>query len=327
MGLEEYIAANHSREHDFRAYRKAWHENVDSLLFVLIETLSNCNLECPMCIHSVGYDKSRPMKDPLFERVATQIEAMNVPSVCMNQVNEPLLDKKIFDRIKRIAAIPSVVDIMMNTNAVLLNRERSRRLLDSGLTRLLIGLDAFSKTIFEKMRTGAKYDQVMKNVLGFLEEREKSNAKFPVVRLSFVRTSENEHELGQWIEFWKDKVDYLSIQEYLSPVLDDTKNYLIPQSSKRSEVDRASISCEQPFERAVIRGDGGVLPCCAHFATKIPIGNILSEDLSEIWAGAKLARLRKIFKDGNWEDDPICGPCLRLSYGLERTATPVRFYK
>ena len=94
---------------------------------------------------------------------------MAIPSVGMNQTNEPLLDKKMFERLDKICSLDSVVDIMMNTNGTLLNAENSLNILDSGLTKLLIGFDAFTKETYEKVRRGACYEQVMQNILTFLE--------------------------------------------------------------------------------------------------------------------------------------------------------------
>ena len=115
------------------------------------------------------------------------------PAVAMNQINEPLLDKKIYDKIKIVSEIETVVDIHMNTNAVLLNKENSEKILNSKLTRLLLGFDGYSKDVFEKVRDRAKFDQVFNNIINFLELKKKMNKNFPVTRISFVRTSDNEH--------------------------------------------------------------------------------------------------------------------------------------
>jgi len=313
--IDSFIAANHAKKKQYREYRNAWKCNKCSLLFLLVETTSHCNLKCPMCIHSVGYDKVEKMTDEVFELVVQYIKDMRIPAVAMNQVNEPLLDKKIYERINKICRIDNVVDIHMNTNATLLDKKNGMRLLDSGLTRLLIGFDAFTKETYEKIRIGANYEQVIENILDFLELKEKKGKKFPVVRLSFVRTSENENEVGDWFQQWKDKVDYLSVQEYLTPVLDHTKNYLIPKSTKR-EKDINILTCKQPFERVTIRGDGTVLPCCSHFATKIPIGNIKENTLGKVWYGKSAKSIRSLFTRNTWMNHPVCSKCLMISSGI-----------
>lgn len=322
--INNFIADYHPKSKDFIKYRKRWEENKDSLLYLVLETTSKCNLKCPICIHSIGYEQKEDMNDEIFECILKNIGEMKIPSIGVNFTNEPLLDKKIFQRVKKIANIDCVVDIHMNTNAALLNKENSFKILNSGLTRLMIGFDAFSKETYESMRVGASYEKVLKNILYFLDLKEKMHKIFPIVRISFVRSSINENEIEKWFGFWKDRVDYITIQEYFTPVLDNSKDYLLPRSNKRKEVDILDITCPQPFERAVIRGNGSVLPCCAHFATEMPIGNIKQNGLKDIWHGEKAIELRKYFEENRWEEHPICSKCLGISYDLKQNMKTVR---
>ena len=93
---------------------------------------------------------------------------------------------------------------------------------------------------------------------------------------------------------YADKVDYLSVQEFVSPVLDNSRNYLLSDSNVRPK-DIKDISCRQPFERVTIRGDGAVLACCSHQSSKMSVGNIMTESLSAIWKNEKMEALRKSF--------------------------------
>ena len=316
--IDEYIYKYHPKKELFKEYRNKWANNKkNELLFLLLETNSICNFSCSMCIHSVGYEKTKPMSDEIFNQSVKFIQEMKIPSICLNQINEPLLDNKIIDRIKAVNSINTVVDTYINTNASLLNEKKSIELLNSGLTRLRIGFDGYSKETFEKAREGSNYEEVLSNILNFLALKKKLNKIFPIVRISFVRTSQNELELEEWYEFWKDKVDYISIQEYLTPVLDNSKNHLITKNSKRFDVEPLNITCHSPFERAIIRGDGNVLPCCSHFATNMVMGNILKQSLNEIWEGSIFADLRHNFSSNTWQKHPICSKCLSISYGIE----------
>ena len=150
--IEEYIAFHHPKQAQFMQYRREWENNIEhKLLFLMLETTSQCTLKCPMCIQSMSYPQTDKMTDETFESVLSQIASMKIPSVCMNLTNEPLLDTKIYDRIRAIAAVDTVVDIHMNTNAVKLTKLNAEKILKSGLTRLLIGFDAYSKDVFEKV--------------------------------------------------------------------------------------------------------------------------------------------------------------------------------
>ncbi len=277
----------------------------------MFETTSQCNLKCPMCIQSMSYPQTDSMTDETFESVLPQIASMKIPSVCMNLTNEPLLDTKIYDRIRAIAAIDTVVDIHMNTNAVKLTNLNAEKILKSGLTRLLIGFDAYSKEVFEKIRVGARYDSVIRNILNFIEMKKDLGAVFPVVRISFVRTSVNEHETNAWLEFWKQKVDYLTIQEYISEARDDSRDYLFPRHHRKENlINLDNFYCQQPFELVGIRGDGMVQPCCQH-APEPSLGNVKQTALSDMWSGNKARDLQQSFIDQTWKNNSICSLCIR----------------
>jgi len=309
--INDYIARHHDKKELFLNYRRRWNENVDDLLFLLLETVSKCNLSCPMCIHSVGYKQAPRMSDEVFNRALDGVCELNVPSIGMNATNEPLLDNKIISRINKVAQLPSVVDIHMNTNGMLLSGKVADQLIDSGLTRLLVGLDANKIETYANVRKGGELDKVKKSLYDFLELRDRKNSKFPVVRLSFVRMSINQDEINAWLDRWMDVVDYLVIQEFIVPVLDNSRDYLLPEGKARKNQYKAGIvPCRQPFERATIRGDGDVLPCCHHEATKMPIGNIMNQGLGEIWGGMKVREIREMFNDGSWKQNPICAQCL-----------------
>lgn len=325
VNINNFIGRYHPKSKDFIRYRKQWQKNKDNLLYLALETTSKCNLKCPMCIHSIGYRQTEDMNEAILESALKNIKEMKIPSIAVNTTNEPLLDKRIFQIIQKISNIDCVFDIHMNTNAVLLNKENCSKILNSNLTRLMIGFDAFSKQTYERMRVGAKYENVLKNILDFLELKERKGKVFPVVRVSLVRSSINEDEIEKWFAFWKDKVDYISIQEYLTPVLDNSKGYLFPVDIKRRKV-ISGIACYQPFERAVIRGNGDVLPCCAHFATKIPIGNIKQNRLNDIWYGEKVVKLRQYFKQNRWHEHPVCSKCLKFSQSSYRLKQNVMVY-
>lgn len=320
-GINRFIEDNHSWKEGFRKYRKRW-DSIDtksskaSLLFILLETISSCNLKCPMCIRSLGRENTDKMDDELFDLILENIKEIQVPSVCVNCNNEPLLDKDITNKINRISELDCVVDIFMNTNATLLTPEKSKEILNSNLTRLLIGFDAFTPQTYEKIRVGAKYHKVLGNILGFLELKKKMNKIFPILRISLVRLASNENEIDEWIDFWKDKVDQISIQEYATPVLDNSKDFLVARSNLRKQIKETGRTCIDPFQRAVIIGNGDVLPCCAHFSTKMPIGNIKNKKLKDIWNGQKASKLRETFEKGKWQEHPICAKCLSISSGL-----------
>lgn len=316
-GIVKYIEENHPKRLRFRDYRKDWDsiELIPKLLFLLLETTSKCNLKCPMCLHSTGYDNSEYMSDDLFNVALNSIEDMKIPSISMNYSNEPLLDDSIVQRINRVSGLDCVLDTFMNTNATLLTEQKSEEILNSKLTRLLIGFDAFTEETYKKIRIGAEYEKVFTNIQNFIKMKKKMKKRLPVLRISLVKLSINEHEINDWLAFWKNKVDQACIQEYVTPVIDSSKDFLLAHSNLRKINKKESETCIEPFKKCVIRSNGDILPCCSYLAAKIPIGNIKEDTLRGAWYGKQAEEIRELFKQNTWREHRVCGKCLSVSNG------------
>ncbi|MBW2618816.1 MAG: radical SAM protein, partial [Deltaproteobacteria bacterium] len=274
---------------------------------LVLEQQYRCNLRCPMCILGQKERLYKPaaelMSDELFFKIMEEARAHDCPSISMNNTEEPLLNKKWLERIEA-AREYGFIDIMMNTNATLLDGQTAEKLVDSGLTRLLIGLDAVKKETYEQVRVGADFDEVIGNIKRFLRIRKEKKSHLPVLRLSFVVTDLNRGEADDFVAEWVDEVDYLAIQEYIPVPLGDQ-----PQAVKGQRRPEPRVyDCDQPFNRMTIRPDGQVLPCCSWFGYQMPIGDAHSASLHELWHSTAMNELRHQFRDG--VVNSICRKCL-----------------
>ena len=305
---------------EFSEYRKMWQKvharelETDFPLYLSIETELRCNFRCAMCTYGKKGEIKKQrykenMSDALFQKIMTESSENYCPSIGMNVLNEPLLDKKI---VQRIAAAKQhgFIDIRMNTNASLMNASVSEELIRSGLTRLYVGIDASTKETYEKIRVGGQFESVLHNIETFLLLREKLNTPFPILRVSFVKTAMNEKEIPEFMSYWKDKADVVSIQEYLSPILEKVDKKIKAKTRRKA----SSYACPQPFERMIIKGNGVVNPCCAQFNYKLPMGNVNEQSIYEIWNSAKMKQLRLQMKTDEWVNNPVCNACITGNY-------------
>tara|TARA_B100001123_G_scaffold225454_1_gene253801 strand:+ start:125 stop:1156 length:1032 start_codon:yes stop_codon:yes gene_type:complete len=307
----------------FHDYRLKW-EEVHSLnletnfpLYLSLETLFKCNYRCDMCIYSEPTELAQAryperMSDELFDRIISEATEFSCPSIGFNTVNEPLLDRDITRRVGQ-AAKAGFVDLRMNTNASLLTSEKSLELIDAGLVRLYVSIDASTAETYSKVRKLGDFDLVKKNVLEFLEIREKSGQKLPILRLSFVRLKANEQEIPDFLNYWTELADLVTIQEYMPPVINEE----FKEKRARSRKTTKSYTCPQPYERLVIKGNGEVHPCCAQFNYKIKIGNLRTQSIYDLWNSSTMKELRGHMKDRTWDRLPICDKCIRNSYQEE----------
>ncbi len=303
-------------------YRKNWaaasrmEYRPDFPLFVRFETKFRCNLRCKMCIHGhpdleKGYTYEGELDFATYCRLIDECAEHKCPSIGMNHVNEPLLDKDLIERIN-YAANKGIMDIHMNTNAMLLTPEMSEKLLDSGLSRLCFSIEALTPETYKKVRVGGDYDLVMTNIDTFLNLRAQRKQELPVTRASLLLQEDNEHEVDAFREHWVKKVEYVAVQRYvpISPFNQEEDDDARAQAKSISPKD-GKQKCSYAWESVFIHGDGTALPCAAHKARKIAVGNIHKNTIHEIFNSSAMEELRMKHKTGNLEGLKLCPSCIR----------------
>jgi radical SAM protein with 4Fe4S-binding SPASM domain len=198
-----------------------------------------------------------------------------------------------------------LVDVMFNTNGLLLSKNLSKDLIQSGLTRLMISLDAVNPQTYALMRPGSDLNQVEENIQDFIAQRQKAKSRLPLLRLSFCLTKINQSELPFFLERWENQVDFFSLQSYGR--FDDQAPALFPDDF--SYPSKPSGRCAQPFKRLLVRHDSQVLPCCDLSGLSLTLGQA-SQGLKQIWTAPTISNLREKLKNSPFEElPPTCQKC------------------
>ncbi len=306
----------------FVDYRKKWKavNNFELLtdfpLYLQVELHQICNLRCPSCTigmpdsaANAKYVTDAHIDWELYKKIILEGEKYGCPALNPQGVNEPLLSPDLEDHIK-FASQHGFFDIMMNTNATLLSEERTKKLLDSGLTRIRFSLDSATEELYNKVRVGGNYDTVMKNIERFIEMRNASGSELPVVGVNFVRMSVNEHEEELFIKKWENKADFIAFQEFMPPETEFDYSSMYPSDSIYHTDMREGFNCQQPWQRFFIHNTGEVCPCCAWFSSELSMGNVANQSLYDIWNSEKMNSLRSIHKEGKFWENEWCKKCV-----------------
>ena len=309
----------------FTKYRELWDKAnrmeivTDFPLFLHLDMNQECNYKCPHCIIGTPsevkeYYEGDYVNFDSFKRIIDEGSEHGCPSMEPQGNNEPFLIKNLHEYIE-YAHKKGFIDIILNNNGSALTKKRGAQILDSGLTRLRFSLDAFTPETYSKVRVGSiPLERVIKNIETFLELREKGGYKLPLVGVSFCKMKQNEHELDEFINFWKNKVDMISIQTYVPPTPNIDK-YKIYYSSDQLESEPISeFKCVQPFQRVVIKNQS-IAPCCVSFNKNLVIGKIGKKDsIFKAWNSDKMNKIRELHKKGEFYLDKTCNDCVNLIY-------------
>ncbi len=187
---------------------------------ILIDTVSYCNLRCSMCVHREMTRKKGVMPWPLFTKIIDEIsETDKHARVWMVFFGEALLLKRrkpsIFDMIV-YAKQKGLTDVVLNSNANLLDEKAARGLIEAGLDAIYIGLDAFNSETYGKIRVGGNYEKTVNNVRGLIRLNESLNAATPEIFVQFVEMDINSAEKEEFVKFWTDEGATVKIRPMVS---------------------------------------------------------------------------------------------------------------
>lgn len=299
-------------------YRKAWYAAQDGVIipkFPLsldFETNNFCNLKCRMCLFSTDLHpdsggKHGFLKMPLFKKLVDEGREYGLPAMTFGFESESLLNPDLAQMIG-YARKNGVMDIRVGTNGMLLDDDAARRLIDSGLTRLEVSVDAASPATYNHIRQGGNYYRLLKNIFRFLELREKAGTEFPLLRVSFLKLDENRRELPDFINFWRYVADYFSIQNLLDYEIMEKEHEEREESVAREDKD---FRCAKINQRMYVRYNGQALPCGYVFGwDTLALGDLNTMSAFDAWNSSKFQELRSIHMQHRYMDNADCYRCV-----------------
>lgn len=268
---------------------------------VMIENTNVCNADCTFCPHKFMKRKTGIMDVDLSRRIIDECKDLGIDYVTIYGFGEPFLDSYFFERVE-YAKSKGISRVTTNTNAMYLNNEKIRKILESGIDEVYISFDAATEVTYKRIRPGLNFGRVEQNVSNLISEKMKRNLRKPEITLSFVESSFNKHEVKQYIQKWKNKVDNISIStihNWGGDIESDNEN---SDSSRRDP-------CRLLWTDMVISWNGDVPLCCNDYENKNILGNIKEQSIPKIWGGKKLRRIREVHKAGDFAKINVCADC------------------
>jgi radical SAM protein with 4Fe4S-binding SPASM domain len=308
---DHYYKWLESKSERYKEYRKKWSENPANFidegypLNLDIEASSACNLRCPMCPRTVALKNnkmdrhSKHFDFELYKRLIDEATELGVYALKLNWLGEPLMNPRIVDMV-RYAKNRGIEDVIMNTNAVLLNEKMSHDLISAGIDRLFFSFDSPNRETYEKIRVGAKYDETLTNIKRFHTIRNEMGSLSPTTRVSMVVLPQSADVLKDYVDLFGDVVDIVAYDDFI----DHEKDYSYLEKHKDMR-----FACSYLWHRIFIGTDGEIGICCNDHNTSFGIGNIRDMTICEAWNSPKYKKLRQLHQENKWHDIDMCSRC------------------
>lgn len=264
---------------------------------VSIELSTLCNLACPGCHTGTGLlTRRRGLMDTgLAGLIAEELKPFT-RSAWLYYQGEPFMHPALFEIVRLYRGMNTVI----STNGHFLDEENCRKVVTSGLTRIIISFDGITQDAYGRYRRNGDLATVMEGVVRLAEARRRSRSSV-TIEIQFLLGRHNEHQEDDVRSFAKSEGLMFRVKSMQVPE-GMTKEDWMPRNSRRSRYRnemgvlvpaRSSPSgCLRMWTSCVITLDGDIIPCCYDKNADHKMGNIREESLGKIWQGERYRAFR-----------------------------------
>jgi radical SAM protein with 4Fe4S-binding SPASM domain len=284
-------------------------------LEVWIEPTNHCNLRCVKCPHALGLKRPKGFMDgDLYRRLIDEISAYAF-TVSLQFGGESLIHKELPDLVAYAAR--RKLRTVLHTNATLLNEERSRALVRSGLAVISFSIDGEDPESYAAVDTGGKFDRAVDGVRTFMRARRELGRRTPfaVVQKLVPRPDPGEAERSALLDLGADYLKVAGFHGWAGEFSREGRE-LVPGGAEDDE--RASAlyaPCTNIWSGISVFWDGRVAPCCMDMEGEYPVGDVREDPLLEIWNNERMTRLRRALVERRHEQEDLCRDCAYLWTG------------
>jgi len=294
-----------------------------------LELTNLCNANCVFCPYQFQERETGFMSDEVFHKAVADFVACGGGSVGLTPiVGDALIDPQAVARVRHLRSQPKIDRIWMTTNAILLDKHGIDEILASGLTSITISTSGFDAESYRRIYRSTAYERFRRNVLALVERNR--TLPEPLTITIGLRTDRPLDEVMR-------DPDFQPILAH-EPAIDFTWSFTsangritreeLPAGMRLRVVSSRRETCVQLYNGPIVLPDGTVMACSCvaamDAAPDLGIGNVLEQDLLEIWSGDRMRRLRASF--GTAALNPTCAGCdmyrdlelYRTSEGRER---------
>ena len=291
---------------------KAGAKKLDYLpLRLWVELTNNCNLRCSFCPNSQPRNTVKGfMSLDTFKEVVNQAKAFAY-DMNLSHRGESLLNALLPEMI--LYAKKNGISTRLNTNATILDVDKSKALLEAGLDFISFSFDGISPEIYEKSRRNASYQITLENILNFLITKKKLKSNLPYVMLEVLEipgVSFDRVNLSRFRSLFRN----LPLNKFTIKPLHNWGGYLANPLSDESANKTFSAGikyspCTNIWYSMVILWDGSVSICCQDWYNDNCLGNIRDSSLEAMWNGEVMVAVRDLLSKKQFNQIDICSKC------------------
>ena len=270
---------------------------------VRYEVTDHCNASCVMCPrdkHEFGREHGI-MDQSKYEKSIDEVVALGARKVVLTGFGEPMLDKRLEDKIAY--ASRKGLSTYFITNGSAMTPRRARKLIEAGLSEMRVSFYGMRPETYNAVMQGLDFERTKRGILEFLRIRDELGAHTRV-QMSYLELDLNKGDEIAFREFWEPKVNAIEIWKPHN--FGDGRDY-------RQRRNENKTSCGRPENGPLqIQWNGEVIPCCYDYNNQIILGNAFDTPVLDVLNGEKYRLLRYAHRLREFSLFPYCDQCDQL---------------
>ncbi len=304
-----------------------------------IEITTRCYMKCIMCENTYWKDENYRRQDMSFEQFKFIISQFpHLRYINVTGEGTGFLNKDFFKMLDYLNK--KNVNTMFVESFDLFKEKYIKKIIDLDVERIEVSIDAACKDTYEKIRVGAKWDRVMKNLKKMREMKIRYNTPFPYIFFRFIAMKNNVHEipalirligeldinLGKITDFQVvgllsfPEIEHLNVKNIPEQIIKESdsiaKKININLIWSHTSHSYNSINlCAKWLQPYIMIDGSAILDCALMMSNKrlelkrTSLGNLFNQKFKEIWNSPRYRRIRKSVNKTNGPVPKLCEGC------------------
>lgn len=285
---------------------------------VFINPSTLCNFKCYYCTHGksrqeldeMGFEQKN-MSFELFLEIAEQLKAFpdKFKLIYLYGNGEPLCNPKLPEMVEHLSRMDVSEKIELFSNGALLTAERSRALVDAGLTKLKISVQGVSVEKYKEVSgVHCDFDDLVSKLRYFYEHRKQCRLYIKIMDINLT-----DEEKKKFFDTFGDICDEIFIEHmtYTQRTMEGYEGVLQEKVDLMGNPLVLADACTFPFYIVRIGVNGELNPCFEKIFPKDV--NVRKLSLFDHWNSDLLRGFRVMHAKRKRYDHPVCGECCCLS--------------
>jgi len=248
----------------------------------------------------------------LFKKIIDEISG-KVYDINLFHRGEPLLNRDIVSMVSYAAG--RGIKTRIHTNATLMDKDLSRKLILAGLDLISFSFDGYTKEEYEKNRSGADFSENIGRIVDFLKVKKELRSKKPYSIIQVIQQKEklSRSEIRRQREIFLKNFKNLPLNKIVTRIPHNWGGLLeLNGPDKKRKMGSKKSLCTFPWYSLTIFYDGRVFLCPQDFEGKICLGDLNNERINEVFNGKIIKRMRNTFIAGEAGNMIPCKDCDRI---------------